>query len=210
MGDRRGLRLRTAANLDDHDRLAELQCVIGEGEEPLRPLEALHEQDDRVGLGVVEAVGEEVAGIEDDLAAAADDPREADPRPGVDERVRHRAGLGDSRDAAPRQPGIHVADIGGRVRRQVDHAHAIRAEEGDPVADRDLPDVALHLGRRLAALDDAAARDDHARDAGQGRLLGDGGRPERVERHEHGVRDLRQRVERGVAGLVVAAPRSAG
>ncbi len=203
VGDRRGLRLRTAANLDDHDRLAELQRVIGQGEEPLRPLEALHEQDDRVGLRVVEAVGEEVAGVEDDLAAAADDPREADPRPGVDERVRHRTRLGDARHAAPRQPRIDVADVRRRVRREVDHAHAVRAEQGDPVADRDLADVALHLRRRLAALDDAAAGDDHARDAGEGGLLGDGGRPERVERDEDRVRDLGQRVERWVARLVV-------
>ena len=71
------------------------------------------------------------------------------------------------------------------------------------MADRDLADVALHLGRRLAALDDAAAGDDHARDAGFGGLLGDGGGPQRVDGDEDRVRDLGQRVERRVARLAV-------
>ena len=94
MGDRRGLGLRAAPDLHDHHRLVELERPVGEREEPLRSLEALEEQDDRVGLGVVEAVREEVARVEDDLAAAADDPREADPVAGVDERVRHGARTG--------------------------------------------------------------------------------------------------------------------
>ena len=55
-----------------------------------------------MGLRVVEAVGEEVAHVEDDLAAAADDPREADAGPGVDEGVGHRARLGDARRRRPR------------------------------------------------------------------------------------------------------------
>ena len=58
-------------DLDREDRLAQLERVVGEGEEPLRPLEALDEQHDRVRLGVVEAVGEVVAQVEHDLRADA-------------------------------------------------------------------------------------------------------------------------------------------
>ena len=62
------------ADLDRHDRLAELEGSVGESEEALRALEALDEQDDRARLGVVEAEREVVADVEDDLRAAADDP----------------------------------------------------------------------------------------------------------------------------------------
>ena len=87
-------------------------------------------------------------------------------------------------DAAARQPRVDVADVRRAVRRQVDEAHAVRAEQGDPVADRDLADLALHPGRGLAALDDAAARDDHRRHAGGGRIGDDRGGPQRVDRDE--------------------------
>ena len=56
VGHRGRLRLVAAADLDGHDRLADLEGAVGEGEEPLGPLEALDEQDDRARLGVVEAV----------------------------------------------------------------------------------------------------------------------------------------------------------
>ena len=36
VGDRRGLRLVAPPDLDGHDRLAELERAVGEGEEPLR------------------------------------------------------------------------------------------------------------------------------------------------------------------------------
>ncbi len=203
MGDRRGLGLRAAPDLDDHDRLVELERAVGEREEPLRALEALEEQDHGVRLGVVEAVGEEVARVEDDLAAAADDPREADPVAGVDERVGDRARLGDPGDAAARLPRVDVADVGRGVRGPVDHAHAVGSEERDPVVAGDRGDLALHPGRGLAALDDAAAGDDDARHAGAGRVLDDRGRAQRVDRDQDAVRDLRQRGERRVAGLAV-------
>ena len=128
MGDRGGLRLVAPADLDRHDRLAELERPVGQGEEPLGPLEPLDEQDDRARLGVVEAVGEVVADVEDDLRAAADDPREADPVARVDERVGDRARLGDPGDAAARQVRRDVADVGRAVRDEVDDAHAVRAE----------------------------------------------------------------------------------
>ena len=47
MGDRRGLGLVAPPDLDRHDRLAQLERPVGEGEEPLGPLEPLDEQDDR-------------------------------------------------------------------------------------------------------------------------------------------------------------------
>ena len=37
VGDRGGPRLLAAADLDDHDRLAELERPVGQGQEPLRP-----------------------------------------------------------------------------------------------------------------------------------------------------------------------------
>ena len=103
MGDRRGLRLVAASDLDRHDRLAELERAIGKCQKPLRPLEPLHEQDDRACLRVVQAVSEVVAQVQDHLRATADDPAEADPRPRMHERVRHRARLRDAGDAASGQ-----------------------------------------------------------------------------------------------------------
>ncbi len=138
VGDGRRLRLVAAPDLDGHDRLAELEGAVGEGEEALRSLEALDEQDDRGRLGVVEAVGEVVADVEDDLGAAADDPAEPDPRARLDERVGHRARLGDAGDAAARQVRRDVADVGRRVRGQVDDAHAVGADEGHAVSAGDL------------------------------------------------------------------------
>ena len=113
----RRLGLLAPTDLHGHDRLAELERAVGEGEEPLRPLEPLEEQDDRRRLRVVEAVREVVADVEDDLGPAADDPAEADARARVDEGVGHRARLGDAGDTAARQVRRHVADVRRRVRR---------------------------------------------------------------------------------------------
>ena len=55
------------------------QRLVREREEPLRPLEALDEQHDGVGLGVVEAVREVVAQVEHDLGADGHDPAVPDP-----------------------------------------------------------------------------------------------------------------------------------
>ena len=161
VGDRGRLGLMAAAHLDRQDRLADRERVVGEGEEPLGPLEPLDEQDDRVGRVVVEAVGEVVAQVEHHLRAAADDARPADPGAGVDEGVRHAAGLGDAGDAAVPEPGRHVADVGRAPGRQVDHAHAVRPEDGRAGRDPDGADLRLHPGGRLAALHDTAAGDDH-------------------------------------------------
>ena len=106
VGDGGGLGLLAAAHLDGEDRLADRERVVREGEEPLGPLEPLDEEDDRVRRLVVEAVGEVVAQVEHDLRAAADDARPADPRAGVDERVRDAAGLGDAGDAAATSHGV--------------------------------------------------------------------------------------------------------
>ena len=70
VGDGGRLRLVAPADLDGHDRLAHRERPVGQGEEPLGSLEPLDEQHDRVGLGVVEAVGEVVAHVEDHLGAA--------------------------------------------------------------------------------------------------------------------------------------------
>ena len=81
MGDRRELGLPAPADLDRHDRLSGSEGAVGQGEEPLRSLEPLEEEDDRVGLVVVDRVARgsrQASRI--DLAPAADDPREPDPR----------------------------------------------------------------------------------------------------------------------------------
>ena len=201
VGDRRGLRLLAAADLDDHDRLAELERPIGERQEPLGPPEALEEEDHRRGLRVVEAVREVVADVEDDLRSAADDPAEADPRARLDERVGDRARLGDAGDPATWQVGRHVADVGGLVHGQIDDAHAIRADQGETVAPRDRRHLGLHRGGRRSALDHAAARDDDRGDAGVGGGLGHVGGPQRVEGDERDVGLLRKGIERRVARL---------
>ena len=181
------LRLLAAADLHDHDRLAELERPIGQRQEPLRPPEPLEEQDDRGRLGVVEAVREVVADVEDDLRSAADDPAEADPRARLDERVGHRARLGDAGDAATWQVRRHVADVRGLVDGQVDDAHAVRADQRQTVAPRDLGHLGLHRGGRRATLDHAAARDDDRGDAGVGGGLGHVGGAQRVEGDERDV-----------------------
>ena len=177
VGDRRLLRLARPPDLHRQDRLAELERPVGQGEEPLRSLEPLDEQDDRVRLRVLDRVGEVVAHVEDDLGPAADDPAEPDPRPRVDERVGDAAALGDPGHPAAGQPWVDVADVQRGVRREVDHPHAVRADDRQPVADGDVADLALHRRRRLAALDDPAARDEDGLGAGVGRLLGERGRP---------------------------------
>ena len=203
MGHRRRLRLVTAPDLDGHDRLAQLEGPVGEGEEPLGSLEALDEQDDRVGLGVVEAERQVVADVEDDLRAAADDPREADPVARVDEGVGDRARLGDAGHPAAWQVRRDVADVRRAVGDEVDDAHAVRPQQGEAVLARDPGDVRLHRRGGGTPLDDAAPRDDDRRDAGRGRRLGDGRGTQRVERHDRDVRALGQRLERRVARLAV-------
>ena len=220
VGDRGRLRLVASTDLDGHDRLAELERAIGQGEEALRPLEPLEEQDDRGRLGVVEAVREVVAHVEHDLGAAADDPREPDPGARLDERIGDRTRLGDAGDAAARQVGRHVADVGRRVDGQVHDAHAVGADQRDPVLPGDGRDLALHLGGGFPTLDDPAAGDDHGRDAGGGGVTGDDRGTERVERDDGDIGALREGVERRVAGLAmqlvvarvdeVAAGRAAG
>ena len=196
MRDRRGLRLGRPPDLHREDRLAELERAVGEREEPLRPLEPLDEQHDGVRLGVVEAVREVVAQVEHDLGAHRHDPAVPDARAGrVEERVGHAARLRQARDVAARQPRVDVADVGRAVGRPVHRAHAVGPEQRDAVADRDLRDRALHLGGRLAALDHAAARDHEARHAGVGGLLGEPGRPQRVDGEDRRVRALGQRRE---------------
>ena len=189
------------ADLDGHDRLAELQGAIRQRQEPLGATEPLEEQDDRGRLRVVEAVREVVADVEDDLRSAADDPAEADPRPRLDERVGHGSGLRDAGDPAAGQVRRNIADVARRVDGQVDDAHAVRPDERHPVSAGDLGDLGLHGGSGRTTLDDTATGDDHRRDARIGRGLGDGGRAERVERDEGDVRSLRQLVEGRVARL---------
>jgi hypothetical protein len=203
MGDRRRLGLPAPADLDGHDRLADLEGPVGEGEEQLRPLEALDEEDHGLGLVVVDRVGEEVAHVEDDLAAAADDPREADPVAGVDERVCHRSRLGDPRDAAPGLPRVHVADVRGAVRRPVHEAHAVGPEQRDPVTDREVADIDLHPCGGLAALDDSPTRNDHRPHAGRGGVRDDRTGTERVHRDDDRIGDLGQVGDRRIAGLAV-------
>ncbi len=189
-------------DLDRQDRLAQLQRAVAEGQEQLGPLEPLDEQHDGVGLGVVEAVGEVVAQVEDHLGADGHDPAVPDPRPRrVEERVGDAARLRQAGDVAARQPWVDVADVGRAVGRPVDGAHAVGPEQRDAVPDRDLRDRALHRGGRLAALDDAAARDHEARDAGVGGLLREARRAQRVDGEDHRVRPLRERVERREARL---------
>ena len=137
VGDGGRLRLGRATDLHGEDRLAQLERPVGQGQEALRPLEALDEEDDRVGLGVVDGVGQVVADVQDDLGPAADDPAEADPGPGVDERVGHAAALGDAGDPAAGKPRVDVADVQRGVRRQVDHPHAVGPEDRQPVAKGD-------------------------------------------------------------------------
>ena len=203
MRDGRCLRLVAPADLHDHDRLAQLERPIGESEEALRALETLEEEDDRRRFRVVQAVRQVVADVEDDLRPAADDPGEPDPRSRMDEGVGDGPGLGDAGHAAARQVRRDVADVRRGIDGEVHHAHAVGADEGEPVLPGDVRDLALHRGGRLAALDHAAAGDDHGRDAGRGGVPRHHRGPQRVQRHERDVGPFGERVERRVAGLPV-------
>ena len=68
---------------------------------------------------------------------------------------------------------------------------------------RDPGDIGLHHRGRLAALDDAAARDDDRRDPGRRGRCRHGRGAQRVDRHDRDVRPLGQRLERRVARLAV-------
>ncbi len=203
MRDGRCLRLVTPADLHHHDRLAQLERPIGEGEETLRALETLEEEDDRRRFRVVQAIRQVIADVENDLRPAADDPREPDPRSRMDEGVGDGPGLGDAGHAAARQVRRDVADVRRGIDREVHHSHAIGADQGEPVLPGDVRDLSLHRGGCLAALDHAAAGDDHGRDAGRGGVPRHHRGPQRVQRHERDVRAFGERVERGVAGLPV-------
>ena len=88
------LGLVAPADLDGQDRLAHLERPIGQGQEPLRPADALDEEHDGGRLGVLEAVGEVVAEVDDDLRAGADDATPADPVAVVEEGVGDAARTG--------------------------------------------------------------------------------------------------------------------
>ncbi len=203
MGDRRGLGLVAPAHLDRHDRLAELQCAVGQRDEALRTLEPLDEQDDRGRVRIVQGVGKVVADVQDDLGPAADDPAEADPGARVDEGIRHGTRLRDTGDAAAWQMWRHVADVGGAVGGEVHDPHAVGPHQRDPVSAGDLGHFLLHGRRRGPTLHDAATRDDHRRDSRRGRVPGDHRGAQRVQRHEGDVRALRQSVEARIARLAV-------
>ena len=203
MRDRRRLRLVAPADLHHHDGLAQLERPIGEGEEAFRALETLEEEDDRRRFRVVQAVRQVIADVEDDLRPAADDPGEPDPRSRMDEGVGDGPGLGDAGNAAARQVRRDVADVRGGIDREVHHPHAVGADQGEPVLPGDVRDLSLHRCGCFAALDDAAAGDDHRRDTGRGGVPCHHRGPQRVQRHERDVRAFGKRVERRVAGLPV-------
>ena len=199
--DRRLLCLLGPADLDREDRLAHGKRPVGEREEPLGTLEPLDEQHDGVGLVVVQAVGEVVADVQHGLRADGHDPAVPDPRAGrMDERIGDAAGLGEAGDVPAGQPGVDVPDVAGAPGRPVDHAHAVRPQQRDAVGPRDLAHLPLHLGGRLASLDDAATRDHEAGHARVGCVLREPRRSQRVDGEDHGVRPLGQGVDRRPAG----------
>ncbi len=201
--DRGGMGLRAAPDLDGEDRLALGERPIRQRQEPLRALEALDEQDNRIRRGIVEAGGEVVAEVEDHLRAAADDLAPADARAGMDERVGDAARLGDRGRAATAEVRRQVVDVGRAGHVEVEEAHAVRAQEGDAGLPRDCRDLALHGRGWFAALDHAAAGDDHRRHAGVRGLPDHGRGTQRVDRHDDDVRDLRERAEVRVGGTAV-------
>ncbi len=90
----------------------------------------------------------------------------------VHEDVGHAAGLADAGHVAAPQPGVDLVDVRRAAGRQVDEAHAVGAQDRGPGRASDVGHLDLHPGGRLAALDDAAARDDDGRHPRLGRLRG--------------------------------------
>jgi hypothetical protein len=124
----------------------------------------------------------------------------------VDEGVGHRAALGDPGDVAAGAPRIDVADVDGAVGNPVDHAHAVRAEDCQAVAQGDLPNLALHPGRRRSALDDSPTGDQDASRADPGGFLGDARGSEWIESDQDAVGRLGQRRQVGVTGRAPGLP----
>ena len=96
---------RRSARLHDDDRLR-ARDLARRGEEGARVADGLHVQDDRVGLGVVAEMVDEVAPADVGHRAERDDAAEADAlaQAPVEDRGDERAALADERHRGPGRP----------------------------------------------------------------------------------------------------------
>ena len=188
MGRRGSRRLRGAARLHDDDRLRQ-RDLARRREEGARVADGLHVQDDRVGLGVVAEVVDEVAPADVGHRAERHDAAEADAltQAPVEDRRDERAALADERH--PSSPGQRRRE--GRV--QAGHgAHdpeAVRSDEPDVVGACLVDEGSLERGSLGADLLEARRDDDDAPDPGAA-ALGDEVGDRRRRRHDDRELDL--------------------
>ena len=170
MRRRRALARAGAADLGDNDGFAGLGGAPGRGEKLPDVANALDEQQDHVGRGILHHVIEEFAGAEVGFIAGADDvtERDAERLGAVIDRKADAAALGDDADP-PRgrdQPRRVRLDVDGRAEGGGDAlgfaVKSFRIGTGNPHAGcaGEIGDRVLH-GGAVAALLGESRRDDH-------------------------------------------------
>ena len=163
-----------ASGLHDEHRLAGLPRR-GERRAEARSVEQpLEVHADRLGARLVDHVLDEVADLEIGLVAERDAVAEAEAvgAGAVEDRDHQGAALADETDRPVVQPlGV---EHDRRAERQPvvrhDQSHAVRPDEPDAGAPRDLHELGLTGGAVGAGLGEAGGDDDAAADAGLGRL----------------------------------------
>ena len=191
VGDRGGPRLLAAADLDDHDRLADSGALSARAGEPLRSAEAFEEQDDRRGLGVIDAVGQIVADVEDDfdpqLMIRLKPTREPDcTNASVTEpdwAMPATPPRGEYGDTSPMYVALFTVRSMTPMQLGPTRASPWR---------RAILATSACIAAAASAFDHAAARDDDRRDASVSSSLGHIGGPQRVERDQCDVGLLRR------------------
>jgi hypothetical protein len=160
-------------DLAQHDRLAPAQRLPGEGGEPLRPPDALHEQRHDPGALVVEQVLHHLGDGERGLVAHRDEV--ADPDVAGAQVLQHedaqRAALQQQPDAAAHDLGRHRLAERHHVVDRVDEAEVVGAEQHLPVLRRLLSQALLAGTTLRPRLAEAGRDDDEVADAARRGLV---------------------------------------
>ena len=197
---KRGLGAGLAASaLQDQDGLG-LRGAAGRAHELARVAEALHVEQDHMGLGVASEMIQQVADIDIQGVAQGHHVGESQPvgRGPVEGGRGHGAGLRDQGDGAGRRHRPGETRVDPRGWRQ--HAEAVRTDDAQEVRTRGVQDRLPPDNARFVVAFEAGA-DDHRRAATAPPKLGDQPRHGRCGCGDDGqVRCLRQVRHRGGCG----------
>ena len=168
-GDRAGVRLGElladvgAAELVGDDRLAGGMRPPRRARQPLAVAQGLHEQQDRLGLGIVDQQVGDLADREVDLVADRDQPREADAaRIGArQQRADQAAALADQAPAAGAQLVDGEGRVGGERHRRIgaDRADAVGPDQADAGLLHDAHQLVLQRRAGRTRIGEAAGQD---------------------------------------------------